>query len=207
MNSFTKEEMSVIKKLNSPKKIQDFLDSLEINFEVNGETCYSPRTVLEKRTAHCFEGALFAAAVLRVHGHKPLILDLATARDDQDHLVAVFKQHNRYGAISKTNHAVLRYREPVYESVRELVMSYFHEYFANKDGNKNLRAYALVDLSIFDKDNWMTSEEDLWNIYNYLFKIPHEKIMDRSMISTLRKADKIEIEAGKLTEYKDPLEN
>ena len=206
MYNLTKEEIDIYKKLNTPRKIQDFIDKLDANFELDGETCMSPRTVLKTRKCHCFEGALLAAVALRLNGYKPLIIDLATARDDQDHVVAVFKQHGHWGAISKTNHAVLRYREPVYKSIRELVMSYFHEYFDNKDGNKNLRAYSMpVDLSKFDKDNWMTSEEDLWDIYKYMFKVPHKNIMNRSQIATLRKADRVEIEAGKIVEQKHPI--
>lgn len=203
MYGFTKEEFSILKKLNTPKKIQDYLNKLKINFEVNGETCFSPRMVLKHKTAHCVEGAFFGAAALRVHGHKPLVVDLSTARDDQDHVIAVFKQYEHWGAISKTNHGVLRYREPIYKSIVELVMSFFHEYFDDK-GNKNLRAYTKpIDLSKFDKFGWMTSEEDLWYIYRYLFKVPHIKIMSRKQIGFLRKADEIEIRIGKMVEWEN----
>src|SRR5690606_22648808 len=136
---FTKDELKIIKKLNTPSKIQDFLNSLEINIEEDGDTSYSPRTVLKKRKAHCVEGAVLAAAILRFHGQKPLILDLETSNDDFDHVIALFNKNGYWGAISKTNHAVLRYREPVYKTIRELVMSYFHEYFLNKNGKKTLR--------------------------------------------------------------------
>jgi hypothetical protein len=121
----------IFKKLSTPQKIQDFLNSLKFNFEDDGETCMSPRQVLLKGKAHCMEDAMFAAAALEFHGHKPLILDLrATERPyDSDHVVAVFKKFGCFGAISKTNHAVLRYREPIYKSIRELALSYFHEYF------------------------------------------------------------------------------
>lgn len=199
---FNKKEMKVFRRLNNPKKIQDFLNKIPINFEPEGDTCFSPRKVLQKWRCHCIEGALLASVALRFHGHKPLVIDLKTTKDDFEHVIAVFKQHGKWGAISKTNHAVLRYREPVYNSIRELVMSYFHEYFDNK-GRKTLRSYSLpVDLSRFDKRGWMTSSENLWYIDSYLDKVKHFKIMNRKQISGLRKADKIEIKAGKIIEWK-----
>jgi hypothetical protein len=203
MFGFTKEEVRVFKSLNTPKKIQDFLNTIPANFEPHGDTVLSPRMILKENRAHCMEGAMFAAAALRFHGHKPLVLDLTTVKDDHDHVVAVFKHKGHWGAISKTNHAVLRYREPIYKSIRELVMSYFHEYFTNHDGKKTLRSYSMpVDLSKFDQQGWMTSEQDVWYVPEYLFEVPHRPILNKSQIAMLRKADKIEIEAGKITEWK-----
>lgn len=200
---FSKKEMEIYKKLNSPKKIQDFLNSLKINFEENGDTCFSPRMVLKNRKAHCVEGALFAAVVLRFNGFEPLIVDLESTRKDFDHVIAVFRKNGRWGSIGKTNHAVLRYREPIYLSVRELVMSFFHEYFID-DGKKTLRRYALVDLSRFDKFNWMTSDEEVWFIPEFLAKVKHIEILTLAQVRCLRLADEIEIEAGKLVEEKVP---
>lgn len=201
MLGLNKEEVKVLRKLNSPRKIQDFLNKLRINFEEKGETCMSPRKVLRLRKAHCIEGALLAALALRLHGKKPLLVDLKTTKDDFEHVISIFKENGKFGAISKTNHAVLRYREPVYNSVRELVMSFFHEYFDDK-GRKTLRSFSMpVDLSVFGND-WITDEEDLWHIHDYLDKVRHYRILNRKQISGLRKADKIEIKAGKLTEYK-----
>lgn len=198
---FTKEELKIIKKLSSPSKIQDFLNSIPINFEEKGDTCYSPRLVLKHRKAQCMEGAMFAAAALRFHGHKPLVVDLETTGDDFDHVLAVFKVNGCWGAITKTNHAVLRYREPVYKSIRELVMSYFHEYFLN-NGKKTLRKYTVpINLARFDKQNWMSSDEEVWFIPDFLAKAKHKKLLTRKQIRNLRKADKVEIQAGKLTEY------
>ncbi len=192
------KELKIIKKLNSPKKIQDFINSLKINFEEKGDSCMSPRMVLKSKRAHCIEGAILAAAILKVQGFRPLIVDLEANDKDFDHVVAVFKQKGYWGAISKTNHAVLRYREPVYRTIRELVMSYFHEYFLD-NGKKTLRKYSLpVDLSRFDKKEWISSEEDVWYIPEYLTKIKHFDILNKSQIKMLRKADKLEIEAGKL---------
>lgn len=204
MNNFglTKEEEKILRKLNSPKKVQDFLNKIPINFEPEGDTCFSPRKVLRENRCHCIEGALLAAAIFWIHNRKPLVIDLKTTRDDFEHVVAVFKENGKYGAISKTNHSVLRYREPVYNSVRELIMSYFHEYFKD-NGKKTLRSYSMpVNLSKFGK-KWITSEDNLWHIHDYLDKVRHYKILNRKQIANLRKADKIEIEAGKLVDFKN----
>ncbi len=205
MFDFTPAEQAILKKLSTPAKIQDFLNRIPINFETHGETLYSPRMVLKHRQAHCMEGALFAAAALRFHGHQPLLVDMVASKSDEDHVIAVFKQNGCWGAISKTNHAVLRYREPVYTTIRELVMSYFHEYFTNHDGRKTLRSYAgPVHLSRFDARGWMTSPDDVWYISQYLARMPHISILTRSQIALLRPADMIERKAGELVDWKKP---
>lgn len=199
---YNTSEIKVFKKLNSPKKIQDFLESLSVNFEKNGETCYSPRMVLKHKRAHCMEGAMFAAAVLEFNGQKPYVLDLRSIVKDFDHVVAPFKQFGRWGAISKTNHAVLRYREPVYKTIRELAMSYFHEYFMD-NGKKTLREYSnCFDLRFFDYLDWRTSKKNLFEIPQKLDEIKHYKILTPAQIKNLRRADKIEIKAGKLVGQK-----
>jgi len=205
MFGFNKSEMEVIRKLNTPRKIQDFLDKkLKINFELKGETCMSPRMVLKTKKAHCIEGAMLAAAILRVHGHDPLILDLTAVKHDEDHVIALFKQHGMWGAISKTNHSVLRYREPVYASIRELVMSCFHEYFDPK-GKKTLRSYSIpVNMKIFDEKGWMTAFDNLWYVNDYLEKVDHKNILSRAQIATLRKADWPELDATDIVQYKKP---
>lgn len=199
-HKFTKIESNLLKKLNSPKKIQDFLNSISFNFEKSGETIMSPRNVLKEKKAHCLEGALLAAAAFWVNGEKPLLMDIKTTADDFEHVVALFKKFGRWGAISKTNHVVLRYREPVYKTPRELAMSYFHEYFL-QSGKKTMRSFSKpFNLSKLG-DYWLTSEEDLWEISEKLDKVPHENILSKEMVQFLRKADKIEIKAGGLTEW------
>lgn len=195
-------ERAVFKRLNTPRKIQDFLNKLPTNFEPEGDTCISPRRVLKERRAHCIEGAMLAAAVLWFHGEKPLLLDLSAADRDFDHVVALFRRGGNWGAISKTNHVVLRYREPVYRTVRELALSYFHEYF-DDIGRKNLREYSMpLDLRRFGT-GWVTDEKDQWHIAEALCDIPHAKIADRKTMASFRRADPIEIEAGKLVEWKN----
>ncbi|OGF20158.1 hypothetical protein A3I35_00880 [Candidatus Falkowbacteria bacterium RIFCSPLOWO2_02_FULL_45_15] len=202
MFGIAKDKLKILKRLNSPKKIQDFLDKMPINFEEDGDTFLSPMAVLEKKTCHCVEGAALAALALRVNGWPPLLLDLAANDNDWDHVVAVFKQYGKWGAISKTNHAVLRFREPIYNSIRELAMSYFHEYF-DDNGKKNLRRYsAPVNLARFDQRGWMTAKEDIDYIPEYLADIKHFRILNRKQIANLRRADKIEIEAGKILEWR-----
>ena len=202
-NNFTKEEITLFKKLNTPQKIQDFLNNLQSNFEENGDTCLSPKMVLKEKKAHCVEGALLAATILRFHGYKPLVMDLESNKHDFDHVIALFKQHDHWGAIGKTNHAVLRYREPIYKTPRELAMSFFHEYFLNKNGKKTLRKFSNpINLKRFDKHNWMSSDKEVWFIPEYLAEVKHNDILTRTQIKSLRPADKIEIEAGKLTDWK-----
>ena len=207
MFGLEKEEVKVFRALNSPRKIQDFLNKIPINFEDQGDTCMSPRRVLKENKAHCMEGAMFAAAALRVNGEKPLVVDLDTTDDDDAHVICVFKRNGRWGSISKTNHAVLRYREPIYRDIRELAMSFFHEYFKDS-GKKTLRRYSVpVNLSRFDKINWMVSEKDVWEIPEYLVDVKHFPILTRKQIAGLRLADAPEIEAGKIIEWKDPRKN
>jgi hypothetical protein len=193
-------EFAVLRPLDSPRKIQDFLNAIPINKEIERETCTSPLVTLRRNTAHCMEGALLAALALRMHGHKPLILDLKTTADDVDHLVALFKKDGCWGGITKTNHAVLRYREPIYQSVRELAVSFFHEYFKD-DGRKTLRKYSVpFDLDRWEGD-WITSEDDLWDLQNAIDDSPHRPLLSRRQIASLRKADEIERRAGKLEEW------
>ena len=201
LNNFTKKETVLLNKLNTPGKGQDFLNGLKFNFEEKGETLKSPLFVLRERNAHCIEGALLGAYILSLHGFTPYLMHLKSVKGDYDHVVAPFKVRGLWGALSKTNHAVLRYREPVYKNIRELAMSYFHEYFLN-NGKKTLRQYsALLNLNSFEK-NWQVMEGDLWGIDQELDKIKHYDIVPKVYLKNLRKADKIEIEAGKIVEFK-----
>ncbi len=176
-NNLTKSETRTLKSLKTPDRIQRFLDTeIAYNKEPDGETNRSPRRVLRDQVAHCLEGALLAAAALRVNGAPPLLLDLEAIRDD-DHVLAIFKQNNHWGAIAKSNYSGLRYREPVYRTLRELVMSYFEHYY-NLDREKTLRNYSRpVNLARFDRIHWMTTENDLWQISDHLVTIPHVPLL------------------------------
>ncbi|KKP79491.1 MAG: hypothetical protein A2271_02500 [Candidatus Moranbacteria bacterium RIFOXYA12_FULL_35_19] len=202
MFNIPEEKLKILKSLNTPKKIQDFLDAMPMNFEKDGETFLSPLSVLEKKICHCTEGAVLAALALRVNGQPPLVLDLTATRDDFDHVIAPFRKYGHWGAISKTNHSVLRYREPVYSSIHELVMSYFHEYTDPK-GRKTLRSYSQpVNLKMFDKFDWMTTQEEIDYIPEYLVKVKHFQILNRNQIRNLRIADKIEIAVSNIQDWK-----
>ena len=198
----TSEEEKLFKKRNTPAKIQDYLNSISYNFEQQGETCMSPRRVIMAQCAHCLEGAYFAAAALWYHGEKPFLLDLRSTKHDLDHVVALFQRDGYWGAISKTNHAVLRYREPIYKTIHELALSYFHEYFLD-DGTKTMRDYSKpFDLRRFG-ETWITEQEELWDIGAALDDSPHSPILPTTLTAKhLRKADAVEIAAGKLVEYK-----
>src|SRR3989344_92768 len=158
----TPPEQKLFKKLFTPQKIQDYLDKLPINFEMKGETCMSPQMLIGKKTAHCIEGAFFAAAALAYHGRPPLLMDFQTFPDDEDHVITLFKQNGYWGAISKTNHAILRYRDPVYLTPRELALSHFHEYLM-WNGRKSLESYsAPFDMQKYAPEKWVTTEKDLF---------------------------------------------
>ncbi|HNW71756.1 MAG TPA: hypothetical protein PKZ36_02990 [Candidatus Paceibacterota bacterium] len=202
MLTFSKKEKLLIKKLNTPAKVQDYLNALKFNFEKDGkDTLKSPAKVMREGNAHCTEGALLGAYILSCHGYKPLLMHLEVAKGDFDHVVALFQIDGLWGALSKTNHAVLRYREPVYKNVRELAMSYFHEYFLD-NGQKTLRRYSVpLNLNIFEK-NWYLLDGDLWGIDDELDKIKHYDVAPKRAIKNLRLADHVEISAGKIVEYK-----
>ncbi len=182
--SWTEEEIKFLERLDDPDKIQAFLDSIDYN---PAYECRSPRWVIRKKSAHCFEGALFAAAALNFIGYKPLIIDMKSFNDD-DHVIAVFRVDDHWGAIAKSNFTTLRYREPVYLSLRELVMSYFDFYF-NIYGDKSLRSYSsFLDLSIYEARDWKTTDEDLEYIGDKLESLKHYPVITEKMIKNLKKA-------------------
>jgi hypothetical protein len=194
---FTPAEQAVFRRLRSPEKIQRFLDDLAYNKEHGGLTCRSPRRVLRDRTAHCMEGALFGAAALLMIGHPPLLLDLEAVRDT-DHVLAVFRLRGYWGALAKSNFSGLRYREPVYRTLRELVMSYF-ELFYNLRREKTLRNYSRpVNLRRFDRIGWMTAEEDVWAVPEYLCTVRHTPVMPLRLERHLSRVDARLFAAGLL---------
>lgn len=191
---WTKDEISFLKTMSDPDKIQGFLDSIEYNPVYE---CRSPRWVIKKKSAHCFEGALFAAAAMEFNGHLPLIVDLKAYNDD-DHVIAIFKKDGYWGAVAKSNFTSLRYREPVYRSLRELIMSYFDFYF-NTDGDKSLRSYsAPLNLTIYKSRHWTTTDEDLEYIGDKLEQLHHYPVVNEKMIKNLKRASNIMLAAGML---------
>lgn len=203
MFGLTDTELAVFKKLTTPIKIQDFLDTFPINWETDGETYYSPRKVLQEKKMHCFEGALVAAVALWLHSEPPLLLDLKAPKD-VDHVVTLYKRNGYWGGISKTNHAVLRFRDPVYKTIRELALSYFHEYFDNATGKKMLRSYSKPFSVKKFGTAWVTSEEDLDEIAEALDESPHFPIFPKENLRYVRPADQTERRAGEIIEWQKP---
>jgi hypothetical protein len=192
MTPWTPAERAVFKPLDTPTKIQLFLNGLD--YDPRPGTA-SPRLVLRERKANCFEGAMFAAAAFRFHGQPPLIVDMRSYNDD-DHVLAVFRQNEAWGCVAKSNFTVLRFREPVYRNIRELMMSYFDVFF-NSIGEKTLRAYSVpFDLSRFDEQNWMTTEEDISWIGDALDRARHYKVMTPEQIRDLQTTDPALVKAG-----------
>jgi hypothetical protein len=201
MYGLNDKELSLLKKLDTPQKIQDFLDSMPTNNEKHGETCMSPRRVLRENKAHCMEGAMLAATALMIQGQKPLIMSLKVIKPDFYHAVVLYKQNGHWGAISKTNHAVLRFRDPIYRSPREIALSYFHEYFLTSNGKKTLRGYSLpVNLRKFGT-KWITSEEDLWNITETIYDMSHIDIIPKGSERFIRDAEPLEREAASIMQW------
>jgi len=194
-------ELAMLKKLDSPQKIQDFLDKLRINFEAKRPTQRSVLSILLRREAQCVEGAMLAAAALWCHGEPPLLLDLLTTAKDHGHVVAVFKRGSRWGAISKTNHAVLQYRDPLYRGMREIAMSYFNEYFLDS-GVKTLRRYSKPFSMLRFGDDWLVSRKNVWEVTDALDRVQHFNILRKGDEQRLREAHPIEIEAGKIVQWK-----
>jgi hypothetical protein len=198
MDPFDRCERKVLARLTTPARIQRFLDDdLGYNLEPQGDTCYSPRLALRHGVAHCMEGALVGAVALRRLGHPPLIVDLEAVRDS-DHVLAVYRSRGLWGAVAKSDYSGLRSREPVYRSVRELVISYFEHYY-NPAGEKTLRAYSRpVNLARFDSLGWMTAERDIWEIPNHLCDIPHSQLLPAGLARTLAPMDARLYQAGRV---------
>lgn len=191
-HGFTPAELRKLRSLKDPHGIQKFLDDMPYHL---ADTGWSPRRVLQENTSHCFEGATFAAAALRANGYAPLVFDLE-AEHDTDHVVAIYRVNGHWGAIAKSNYTGCRYREPVYRSLRELAMSYFEVYF-NLRRERSLRTFSRpVNLARFDKQNWMTTDQHLWFVAEYLFTIRHFRLLRPAMIKKLHRLDDRSFRAG-----------
>lgn len=202
MLELNKEEIKLLSKLKSPQKIQDFLDTLAFNYEKKGETCMSPRRVIRERKANCIEGAFLAGVCLWMQGEKPLLLNLkVNHKDDYDHVVVLYKQNGYWGSISKTNHSVLRFRDPIYKTVRELAMSYFHEYFLTVNGQKTMSGYSSpINLKKFGEE-WVTEEKDLWEIAESIYDSKHFDVVPKVNEKLIRKAHSVECAGANISEW------
>ncbi len=178
------------------------MDTFPRNYEKRGETYMSPQRTLRAKKMHCFEGALVAALALWIQGEAPLLLDLRADGYDEDHVVALYRKNGYWGAISKTSYASLRFRDPIYKTLRELALSYFHEYFDNRDGTKSLRAYSAKPFNLKKfGTKWINAEEDLHYLVDALDNAPHKIIIPKKNRRFIRPADKMERRAGRLLEW------
>ena len=197
MYGLTRAEVGLLRRLSTPDKVQRYIDDLTYNVEADGDTVRSPRRVMRDRTAHCAEGAFFAAAAFRVNGRPPLLVDLEAENDD-DHVLAVYRDRGLWGSVATSKFSGLRFRAPVYRSIRELVMSYFEDYY-NWDGDRSLRAYSRpLSLARFDRLGCMTAEDDLWRVVEGLAEAGHTPLIPRAAARRLPRVDRRSYQAGVL---------
>jgi hypothetical protein len=188
----SQKDLRTLRALKTPAQIQKFVDALQYQY---ADTAGSPQRVLRERRGHCLEGALLAAAALRVNGHPPLLMDLEAVRDD-DHVVALYRERGLWGGIAKSNFAGLRFRAAIYRTLRELAVSYFEHYY-NLRGERTLRAYSRpVNLKRLDSKHWMTAEEDLWCVPELLIAAKHYPLFPHGVARTLPRLDRRSFEAG-----------
>ena len=184
-SQFTPKELRKLRSLKTPYGIQKFLDDMPYHLE---DTAWSPRKVLAEQSAHCLEGAIFAAAALRANGYPPLLLDFE-ADHDTDHVIAIFRQNGGWGAVAKSNYSGCRWREPVHRTLRELALTYFNLYF-NMRRERTLRRYSRpVNLKRFDRQHWMTTNQPVWFIVYYLFDIKHYSLLTKVQEKHLHRLD------------------
>jgi hypothetical protein len=186
------ENLRILRALKTPSRIQKFIDALPYQY---ANTARSPQRALRERKGHCLEGALLAAAALRISGRPPLLMDLEAVHDD-DHVVALYRERGLWGGIAKSNFAGLRFRAPIYRTLRELALSYFEHYY-NLRGQRTLRSYAgPVNLARLDSRHWMTSEEDVWCVPELLIAARHYPLFPDKVARALPRLDRRSFEAG-----------
>ena len=195
----TQKEQTVFARLSSPGKIQDFISDMPSNSEPDGDTCYSVRVALRRNCCHCIEGAFIAACALMLHGSPALLMDFQAEGDD-DHVLALFRRGRFWGAISKSNSIWLRWRDPVYRNPRELAMSYFHEYILGP--KKSLRRVSRpFDIGAYRAEDWITSEEDCWNMAGEIDRAPHVTLITAQQARRLKLRDRFETYADTIKEF------
>ena len=200
----TAQAYARLRTLATPSRIQAFIDAIPVNREPDGETVLSVAAVLAHRRAHCIEGALVAACAQWIHGEAPLLMHLDTAGVDPPHVVALFRRGGHWGAISKTNHVALRFRDPVYRTLRELALTYLHEYTDDR-GRKTLRSYSRpFDLRRVDPRLWVTRTGPCWEVHDRLAASPHTPLMTAAQSRALRPQGEFERRASLTEEYPKP---
>jgi hypothetical protein len=200
--AFTDSDLNVLRSLSSPHAIQEYLWNIPYSAD---EFYRSPRSVLRDRKAHCFDGALFAAAALRRIGFPPLLVDLLPNDRDDDHVLALYRVQGCWGAIAKSNYAGLTFREPIHRNLRELALSYFEQFY-NVAKEKTLRGYTMpVNLERFDSINWMGNDEQLDSVADGLDAARKVKLLTPSMVRRLSLLDERSYESGLMGSNPDGL--
>jgi hypothetical protein len=188
----TPQNLRTLRALKTPARIQKFLDELQYQY---GNTAWSPQRTLRERKGHCLEGALLAAAAFRINGKPPLIMDLEAVHDD-DHVIALFRERGLWGSVAKSNFAGLRFRAPIYRTLRELALSYFEHYY-NLRGQRTLRSYSRpINLARLDAQQWMTSEKNIWCVTDLLIAARHYPLFPDKVARELPRLDRRSFEAG-----------
>lgn len=203
-SGFTAKQLAVLRRLNTPRKVQDFLD-YELSYnDSRPNTCFSPLEVLKQGKAHCIEGAMLAASAFLFHGRRSLLLDLRANPRDDDHVIAPFLHKGRWGAVAQSHFCGLRYREPVYGSFGELARSYF-EFYYNSRGEKTLREFSAPLETSALKPEWLYSARNVFFVSRKLDARKHYRIVGRPMEKELRRADSLLLEAEVLGGSRAPL--
>jgi hypothetical protein len=191
--ALARSEQRILERLTSPPNIQAFLDKTSYSTE---DIYRCPLRVLRERRAHCFDGAVFAAVALRRLGFPPLVLELVPNERDDDHLIALYRREGLWGAVAKSNFVGLRFREPVFRSLRELVLSYFEQFF-NVAGEKTLRAYTLpINLMRFDALGWTVHDGPMDHIAEALDRVRRISIIPDGAVRWLSLVDERSRKAG-----------
>lgn len=200
----TPAEHRVFARLKTGQVIQTFIDRLPPNFELHGDTTMSPRRVLKTRTCHCSEAAILAVAAFIYHGKPAWLMDIQALPSDQDHVVTLFQERGLWGAISKTNHSVLRWRDPIYRSPRELAMSYAHEYCL-PGGKKSMLAFSRpFPLTRYAPQRWVVADNHLDWILEDLDGAPHVPVAPRHALRKRRRMSRVELKSQDVTEWPVP---
>jgi hypothetical protein len=189
-------------RITTPAQVQTFLDSIPYSAEARYR---SPLTAIRDRKAHCFDGAVLAAALLQRIGHPPLVLNMFPNERDDEHLIAPFQRHGAWGAVAQSNMVGLRYREPIHRTLRELMISYFEQYF-NVVSEKTLRTYTRpITLAQFDRQDWTTDDRTMDLIADRLEELSRIPLLTRQMIAGLAEVDRLAFRAGMLGSVKKGL--
>ena len=194
-------EFAQLERLSSPRRIQDLLNAIPANHEPQGETVHSVRGVLRHHVAHCIEGALLAACALWVHGEPPLVMHLDCDPADWPHVIALFRRGRAWGALSKSNHIGLRHRDPVYRSLRELAMSYFHEYFDSRGRRTLVSHTSAFDLRRIDPALWVTSDAPCWEAHDRLANRRHYPLVTARQRSDLWRLGPFERKVARIAQF------